>query len=327
MRAESPIFIVGAPRSGTTLLRNMLNRHPAIAICLETQFLNLIYRRRRAFGDLSDFGNRRRLVREYLATERIKAHGVDLQVLEDTLLREGVSYQALFRSFLRFYAQAHGKRRCGEKTPEHALFTGTLRQWFPAATILHILRDPRDVVASLLAMPRKPKSVLTNASTWVRCNLGAQQAREHPGYLLIRYEELVAQPEEQLQRVCAFIGEEYRPEMLTPDANQGPTFPWLQRAQEPVTTERLGKWREQLTADQVALVEWRAGQHMRTFGYEPVGRAPSSLCIGRQLILSSFDSLRRAIGEFPASWYSLIRSANIGKEETARRRFRGSQSI
>jgi Sulfotransferase family len=65
-------------RSGTTLLRNMRNRHPAIAICRETEFFHWVYSRRRNFGSLSDLENRRRVVKEYIATQRIQRMRVDL---------------------------------------------------------------------------------------------------------------------------------------------------------------------------------------------------------------------------------------------------------
>ncbi len=300
----------------------MLHRHPAIAICRETDFHHLIYKRRQAFGNLSDLQNRQRLVKEYLGTERIGSMQLDLQALEQTLLREGTSYEAFFVSFLHFYAQAHGKRRFGEKTPQHALFTDTLCQWYPGATIIHLLRDPRDVVASLMRMPWASNSVRTNANTWLRCNLSAWRSRQSQGYLLVRYEDLVTQPEHELRRICASIGEEYSTAMLEPRRDPTADRPWFQRAQERVTTERLGRWREQLTTDEVALVEWFVSPHMQMFGYEPVGHSPSMLRIGRDRVTAVFDTVRQRLGEFPAAWYYLIRSANITKEEAARRRFR-----
>src|SRR6267378_254336 len=81
-RWNEPIFIVGAPRSGTTLLRNMLNRHPAIAICRETVFFQYVYQRRRTFGSLGELRNRRRLITEYLSTQRIRLMQMDSQALE-----------------------------------------------------------------------------------------------------------------------------------------------------------------------------------------------------------------------------------------------------
>ena len=326
MCVPPPIFIVGSPRSGTTLLRNMLNRHPAIAICHETYFHHLVYRRRHAFGNLNNLGNRRRLVEEYLSTERVTSMGIDLQALEETLLREGTSYETFFASLLRFYAQANSKRRCGEKSPRHAVFTETLCQWFPGAFIIHILRDPRDVVASLLRMPWASRSVLTNSDTWLRCNLGAWRSRQRPGYLQVRYEELATRPEEELRRICAFVGEEYTPVMLTPSPDRSQHLPWFQRAQEAVTTARLGKWRVQLTAGQIALIEWKVGPHLRTFGYEPgAPGAPSGFRIARELLASLFDVVRREVGAFPAGWYYHTRSASINKEEAARHRFQRRQ--
>src|SRR5579864_5854192 len=108
--SESPIFIVGAPRSGTTLLRNILNRHPRIAICGETHFRHYIYGRRWAFGNLSDPKNRRRVVEEFLAVRRLQRFVIDPAGLTEKLLREGTSYQALFTSFVKYHAESQGKQ-------------------------------------------------------------------------------------------------------------------------------------------------------------------------------------------------------------------------
>ena len=146
-RMKPPVFIVGAPRSGTTLLRNMLNRHPQFAIVLETQFYNYVYLRRRAFGDLGQLSARRRFVAEYLATERMHRSGLKIEGLEDRLLRDATSYRALFASLMEHYASAEGKPRWGEKSPQHSLFVEVLCNWFPGAAVIHLVRDPREVVA------------------------------------------------------------------------------------------------------------------------------------------------------------------------------------
>jgi hypothetical protein len=322
LQSSRPIFIVGAPRSGTTLLRNMLNRHPAIAVCRETEFYHYIYRRRRAFGDLAILRNRQRLVKEYLSTQRVQRLQLDLEALEQTLLEEGVSYEALFLSLLWFYARAQGKRRCGEKTPQHALFTETLCSWYPDATVIHLLRDPRDVAASLMRMPSAPKGALGSARVWLQYNASAWRSRHRPQYLLVRYEQLVTQPEQELARVCAAIGEDYCPAMMVPNWDPTANRPWLRRAEEPVTTERMGKWRDLLTAEQVSLVEWVVGKQMRTFGYEAAGGSPTRSAIVRALGFAASDAVRRRIGEFPGVWYSVTRSPKLVKEEAAKSRFR-----
>ena len=324
-RWNEPIFIVGAPRSGTTLLRNMLNRHPAIAIYRESDFYHYVYRRRRSFGNLGDLRNRQCLVREYLSTRGVRRMQMELQALEATLLEDGVSYHAFFLSLLRSYAQAQGKRRCGEKTPRHALITEELCQWYPDASIIHLVRDPRDVVASLMRMPWADHNVLGNAHLWLRFNLAARSSQHRPKYLLVHYEQLVTQPEQELRHICSFIGEDYSAIMLVPNHDPTADRPWLRRAEEPITTERLGNWRNQLTANQVALIEWLVRPHMETFGYEPAGFSPSNLTIAGGLLSAANDAARRRVGEFPGVWYSITRSTHLAKEENARERFRGRQ--
>jgi hypothetical protein len=302
----------------------MLNRHPDIAICRETVFFHYVYRRRRTFGSLSELGNRRRLVKEYLSTQRIRVMQMDSQALEATLVREGTSYPAFFAALLRFYAKAHGKRRCGEKTPRHALFTETLCQWYPSARIIHLLRDPRDVVASLVRMPWADHNVLGNTRLWLRCNLAARRSRHRLQYMAVRYEDLVTSPEQELSRVCAFLGEEYSPAMLVPKPDGAGVQPWYQRADEPLTAERMGSWCEHLTPDEAALVEWFVGRHMQTFGYQAFRQKPASWSIIRDLAATVVQAAKRRAREFPAVWYSFVRSGHLVKEEDLKDRFRNA---
>lgn len=315
---EDPIFVVGAPRSGTTMFRNLLNRHPSIAICGETHFAGFIYRRRGSFGDLRQLSNRQRLVQEYLALQRFKRMDMDLKALGKTLIEEGVSYPDLFASLLRFYARSHGKRRCGEKTPRHALFTKTLIEWYPRATILHLIRDPRDVVASLMRMPWAPSSVVANARIWSRFNAAALRSQNHPGYLQVRYERLVTDPEGELKRICTFLNEEYSPAMLVPEQNAGPDKAWFQRAKTRVTTQRLEKWREDLTPGDAALVEWFAGPSLEMFGYACALPPPSGVARMQGLGIGLFDAIRRRIGEFPGGWSYWRKSIHLAREEAAK---------
>ena len=319
---ERPVFIVGSPRSGTTLLRNMLNRHPAIAICRATDFYHYVYLRRKSFGDLSDLGNRRRLVKEYLNLQRIQRMQVDLGPLESILLREGVSYQAFFASLWRYYAHVHGKRRCGEKNARHAMFTETLCKWYPGSRILHLVRDPRDAVASLLRMPFAPNNPIGAARLWQAHNRAALRSQGRPQYQQVRYEQLVADPEGSLRRICNFIGEEYSPDMLVPNKDGTADRPWLHRAQEQVTAQRVQRWRQELSANDLSLVEWVVGSDMKAFEYAPAGRPPSVAAIVRGLASGAVDGVRRRVGEFPGALYFVLRSRQLVKEENAKERFR-----
>jgi hypothetical protein len=109
--------------------------------------------------------------------------------------------------------------------------------------------------------------------------------------------------------------------MLVPNWDPTADLPWFRRAEEPVTTGRLGKWREELTTDQVALVEWYVGSHMQTFGYEAVGRRPWALAIVRDLISAACDAVTKRVRQFPAVLYYLMRSSKLVTEEAARERY------
>jgi hypothetical protein len=315
MTLEAPIFIVGSPRSGTSLLRNILNRHPRIAICDETQFHFYVYARRRAFGDLSDPKNRRRVVEEYLALKRLR-FVTDPAGLAEKLLRDGTSYEALFTCLVKYHTTSQAKPRWGEKTPQHALFSETLCEWYPGGTIIHLIRDPRDAVASLQRMPWAAGSVVYNAWTWLRNNLAAHRCSDRPQYLPVRYETLVSQPEQEVARICERLGEEYVPSMLDPAGHTvfPPPRSWTQLAQHPITTGRVDKWRDELTRDQVAQIEWVVGRHMGTFGYERAMDPPSRLTIARGVGFAAFDTLRTRLPQLPGIWYHVARPTKLAKE-------------
>jgi len=318
---EGPIFIVGSPRSGTTLLRNMLNRHARVAICRETEFRHYVYRRRAAFGSLAKRPNRERVVQEYLALDRVRRTGLDLSDLARCLMEEGDSYPAFFASMLRFYMRAQGKQRWGEKTPDHVFFAKTLSEWYPNAIVIHILRDPRDVVASLMDMPSFPNSAFGNANLWLTFNRAAVRANGHPGYVLVRYEELVANPEPELRRICGAIGEPFSRQMLEQMPDPTADRPWFQRAERPVTDSLIGSWRDRLSARDAALVEWYIGPGMEEFGYPRQAARPSAAEIANGLVFGVKDAVKRRAGEFPALWYRRAGCTRLAREEAAATRY------
>jgi hypothetical protein len=315
-RCSHPIFIVGAPRSGTTLLRAILNKHPSIAICDESYFFYYVYSRRRAFGDLAQEGNRRRLVEAYLETWRIRRLGLDQQELERRLLREGTDYPALFMSLMEAYAESRAKRRPGEKTPHHAQHVETLFDWFPDATVIHVVRDPRDVVASLRKVPWGRNSVAANARLWIDLTQAAERSAERSGFVSLRYEDLVSHPGNTLRSLCLALGEPYVPELLSDRSQETPDRPWFSRAYEqPISRSRVGSWRGDLSRGQVRIVEWIAGSLMEKHGYEPVMPPPSALQKAGASLRRVGEAVRLRMLRLPASWYHWLQPRNLAGEE------------
>jgi hypothetical protein len=310
------VFIVGSPRSGTTLLRRIMNRHPALAVCEETRFFEEVYARRSAFGSLEKLKNRERLAQELLLTARIRLLGTDLERLHGHLVEEGTSFANVFRCILEFYANSQGKPRCGDKTPVHSYFTETLSEWYPGAPIIHLIRDPRDVVASLEKMPWGPRSMINSTLFWVFFNRAAERSRHRPEYLQVYYEQLVDDPQRELERICAHIGEDYSDALLTADSSE--PYSWPRGASGAVTRERQGKWRKELTPEDVSVVEWITGARLEAHGYARTAAPPSLSLKTRSIVQSARDLARRRLQRLPHWWLCLRQPANLSAQEYCR---------
>lgn len=309
-----PIFVVGAPRSGTSMLRFMLDRHPSVGLCDETHFFYYVYSRRRHFGDLSDPDARRRLVERYLEMKNIRVLGLDREALARTLERHGDSYRLFFLLLLDRYAHETGKSRPGEKSPDHALHVDTLCRWYPRCRIVHLVRDPRAVVGSLRRMPWARNSVLANARWWRRNTAAPLHLRGRENYLLVRYEDLVSDPGSELTRICAHLGEPYSEAMLEPEDAEDHR-PWTERARRRVTRNRVDRWREELSETEVALVEHVAGSVMEELGYRRTGRGVTRREVAAGRAADVADWLRHTARTFPRVVYYWLFPTRIAQEE------------
>lgn len=315
MATFNPVFVVGAPRSGTTLLRAMLNRHPRIGLCDETYFFYYAFLRRRAFGDLAEEKNRLRLIDSYAATQRMKRLKVNLPGLKERLLAEGTSYPAFFGTILQFYAEQYGKVRSGEKTPHHAWYVDTLLEWYPEGRVIHLVRDPRDVCASLFTVPWGRKSAIANAELWVSLIQAAERGEGNPRYRRVRYEDLVAEPEQVLREISQFIGEEFDPGMLSTSPVSTADKPWFMRSHDAISRDRLQTWKGQLSQEDVRLIEAGAGGLMQKMGY-PLTLSPASAgLVLRGRLKARLEDVKERVLRAPRLWYFWMQPRNLAGEE------------
>ena len=295
-----------------------LNRHPQVAVCGETDYFRRVYARRYAFGDPGDPRNRERIVGAYLALEPVRRLGMDLGVLRERLMLEGVRWSALFATMIRVYADLNGKPHAGEKTPQHALHVNTLCEWFPDCSIIHLVRDPRAAVCSLTHMPWASRSVLMGTRTWRLFNTAACAASTRDNYLRVKYEELVARPEEQLRRLCTHIGLEYQDAMLRPDpADFDPGRP-VHRAYEKMTPARTALWRTELEPWQVSAIEAAAGNRMEDFGYERQTRGSAGM--SRASLEALVEMTVQKFFRSPSIFYHFLLPTNLADEEKWQKR-------
>jgi Sulfotransferase family len=242
-------FVVGCSRSGTTLVRAMLDAHPGMAVPPESHFALAPDVRR---------------LRRALRRERWFA----LWEIEAPDLR-GLGVADAVRALFAAYAAKEGKPRYADKTPHYVSRLPELAARFPEARFLHVVRDGRDVALSLREVPWGPDSVEEAALHWRRRVLEGQAAGLGPDrYREVRYEALVADPEGELYGVATWLGLPYDDAMLGyPDRPLVVPYPAHHRRLRRPPTPGLRDWRREMAPDEVARFEAVAGDALEAFGY------------------------------------------------------------
>lgn len=279
MASDRPIFLVGCARSGTTLLSTMLHAHSAIAMPPETRFLIPVYEHRARFGDLTDPANRRRLARRLTDKQsRFADLRLDRAGVVDAIVAAPPTLGSAMACVWQEFARDRGKRRWGEKRPAYWREIDVVLRLFPTAQIVHLVRDPRSCVASLLQVSWWHRDVASSTALWVAADRTLRRAgRRLPAdsYHLVRYEDLVTDPRTTLTQLCAFLDEPFEETMLDHSEAAADIVPerktWHARTHGEVDPARMDAWRTRLTPPQVRLIETVAGPAMRRHGYRRSG--------------------------------------------------------
>ncbi|MDS1269141.1 sulfotransferase [Lipingzhangella sp. LS1_29] len=271
-----PIFVVGCPRSGTTLLQLMLHAHPRIAIPPETRFVLEAYTRRHEFGDLENREARRALAHWIVRrrSSRFRDLGLERRAVSSQIRRGPRTLGSALGIVFRAYAHRFGKVRWGDKRPAYVHYIDELLRMFPNAQIVHLVRDGRDCVGSLKHMSWYRHDSVYAMATWAQAMDDADSARRRWGsdtVYELRYEDLVSDPKTELVGLCSFLGEEFDPAMLEPNAVAQVAVPqrkvWHRNTHREVSTDRAGTWRERLDPAETRLCSWVLASRLRARGY------------------------------------------------------------
>jgi hypothetical protein len=291
------LFIVGSPRSGTTLLQRLLDCHPQLAITPETHWIARWFHDKQGKGITPDGRVSKKLLRKLYAHPRFAELGVKPRKKHFRVPDgERVSYAGFVSSLFDLYGQKHGKPLVGDKTPGYAREIPTLHTLWPQARFVHLIRDGRDVALSILHWGRaknwEPGEGAARFRTWTADPLGtaalwwewhvrlAREAGAALGSALyheVRYEALVDCPADQCRALCDFLGVpsdgalvgKYE-EQARSHAGQADKHPWI-----PVT-RGLRDWQAQMPPRDVERFEAAAGRLLDELSYRrafPVLRA------------------------------------------------------
>jgi hypothetical protein len=294
---ESPIFVVGFPRSGTTLVSALLTAHSAIAIAPETHFINKF---------VNSFGKKRsdpnvmgELWYNFADSLRFKSLGVDVgEVTRIITQTNDYSESNIFRTVLKLYAATRGKVRWGEKTPNHYAHLEELLAWYPHCRIIYAIRDPRAVCNSLMSVYWRKwnrvglrfieplrltrlRRVYHDARAWQRqVDVFQTQWLNEERVMLVKYEDLVSDVSSVLRRMFLFLNEPFERNVLTArrledlspmesvDARQAK---WrrahFEKAAGPISTKSVGDWRNGLYPIEIDTIENICRSGLLTMGY------------------------------------------------------------
>lgn len=215
----SPIFVVGVYRSGTTLLRSMLNAHPQIQIPVESHFLVPLINQYHHQETLND-QQVQAICDSILDHKRFDPWKTKPEELRQAVTELAApTLGAIIEVLFRLETDTTGKPniRWGDKTPSYMQHVKRLAEVFPTAQFIHIVRDGRDVSNSLRDRGWKGATEFQRAKYWAKCVATAESDGAELGsqrFLQVRYEDLVDNVEQQLQCVCDFLNLEYEASML-----------------------------------------------------------------------------------------------------------------
>jgi sulfotransferase family protein len=277
---EKPFFVVSAPRSGSTLLRLMLDAHPRLAVPPPGWLFDMVYPYLFSYGDLRQSANLLALAEDILATPTVgKWPGKPTaQVLVNEAGAPG--FADVYGALHRLYARTEGKARWGEKTPRNGFWVDEIRALFPDAQFIHIVRDGRDQAIDISDSMLLPYSVYTGATLWQRyVNAIRESASRLPAdaYCEIRYEDLCGNTEATVRELCSFLGEPFDAGMLSPhetrSAKNWSGHPLHAKTAQPISTRFCEMYRTRLPAGDVAVLDALIGDTLKTFGYPLTGSA------------------------------------------------------
>ena len=262
-----PFFIVGCGRSGSSLLRSMLNRHEAIAIPLESLFI-IDYLRVSKRIDLAQL--KAMLVNE----PEIREWGLDI-TLKD--IEGSQTIEQAIELIHELYTRSHGKSFWGQKTPRFVRHTELLHAHFPQARFVHLIRDPRAVVNSLIRSDVHRSNAYHGSHRWRReVDKGLAFTELHSDRATtVHYEDMVQDPETSLRTILQFLGLPFHQEILHHQEQETQEYSSFysnihSQLNRSVSTEFVDKWKNQLTTTEIEAVEAICGKLMTRLGYDPM---------------------------------------------------------
>jgi hypothetical protein len=281
-----PVFIGGCPRSGTTLLGAMLGAHRDVICAPEAPFIAA----RAVMGGSAPLASDavRQVHRLVQGDYKFRFWDLGRTELDACARADANSYQQIIETYVLAFGRRHDRADGSfwiDHCPTNIMYVRRLRDAFPNARFIHLLRDGRAVAASILPLDWGPNTIIEAAQLWAGCvahGLSAENILPSSQIRRVVYEDLVARPADVLEDICGFLGLDFRSEMTIPSGLKVPVYTENQHSLvgKPVDATRSDRWRRALTSRQVEIFEALTGDLLANLGYQLTfveSRGPSNL--------------------------------------------------
>ncbi len=283
--ALTPFFIFGSPRSGTSLLSRMVDSHEHLVVPNESLIFKMFSSFIDCYGDLSQLDNQRVLLQDILATRVIGywQPKPDFETVSGLIKRPG--FAGVIEALICSTATDKDLRAWGEKSPGHVFYWNEIKREFPEAKAIHIVRDGRDVASSIINARMGPKTYHAAARMWRNYLAQIEKIKQECNadqFIEVRYESLLTNPQENLQKICDLLSVTYSDSMLNffeKDTNYQTDKTNLENLRKPLIADNQEKWRNKLSVEDLQEFETVAGDVLNRFGYataNKLGSLPST---------------------------------------------------
>jgi len=307
--SNSPIFVVGTPRSGTTLTAKLLGNHQSIFMPGETHFFDDIYSRRRVLGNPSDPTGLERIIQQLLTiygrfNELIDQTRIDQLCKTSEFLdglRSAKSYAGLYRMFMELQMYHVGKERWGNQVPRDLFEIDEIFKFFPKAKIIACVRDPRDFLVSYRDLWKQWAGweserlkkiyhpVITSLLWKSSMTLLKKKLNQFGNRILLNhYEDLVNNPEHQVRTLCAFVEVNFDPTMLLTNFNNSST----NLTGNGIFPTSVKSWRRKLGNSDAYIAQQICQQEMVSLGYTIEKITPNPILVAGSVISTPYCACR-----------------------------------
>jgi len=300
-KKKAPVFVLGSPRSGTTLLYHMILSSGGFAVYrTESQVFSFLATR---FGTLSKMKNRKKLMKAWLESKLFSRSGLDAKSIESKILADCRNAGDFLRIVMEEIARSQNVDRWADCTPDHLLYVPEIKKTIPDALVVHIIRDGRDVALSLekqgwiRPFPWESGRGLLVAALYWAWIVGRGREYGHaitPDYIEVHFEDLVQEPRRVLAKLSEFIDHDLDYDRILQVGIGSVRDPNTSFEKGKAEFNPVGRWKKTLPEKELAKLEYLIGPVLESLGYpsatEPESRGRLGLSTMRALHSLTYDS-------------------------------------